>query len=446
MEPTTPKDFRSASPAPIEDPDFDIASPLEPPDRMEPAGLRWILGSGLVALVGIGGWIGYQTFLQSPPEPLSVVMAPVNRQDLEVSITEAGVVELGGQQTFKAPSDVTVQAVLVEERERVSQGQVLIELRDRDLQQRLDNQRVQNQINQLDLQRQQEVLQERQVRLRDAENRLRDSADLLAQGYISEDEFRDDQRSLEDEQSDVRNAEVEVTKAELRVQQDNVNTANIQLQLEDNQIVAPIDAIVLKVDVKAGDGVEREGRLLSIGDPTKETIRLQMTTLNAAKVGVGMPVRVSVIGPNPEVFEGQIRRISPQAITNQNNSEQSTVEAEAALSQPSDALIPGSAVSVDIILQQRQDALVVPVAALQRDADGPYVWVQDAENRAQKRPVTVGLETLEAIEILSGLDAGDEVVVGLPPEAEMTPGSLLTTPEEGANRDGPGSSRGRGEN
>ncbi|NER84862.1 MAG: efflux RND transporter periplasmic adaptor subunit, partial [Leptolyngbya sp. SIO1D8] len=362
-----------------------------------------------------------------------VITAPVTRSDLEDPITEAGVVELGGQQTFKAPGDVTVQAVLVEERQRVSQGQVLLELRDRDLQQTLDDQLVQNRINQLTLQRNQEILAERQARLGDAEARLQDSAELLEQGYISEDDFRRDRQAVEDAQSNLRDAEVELTKAELQVQQDQVKTENIRLQLEDNQITAPIDAIVLKVDVKPGDGVQREGRLLSLGDPNQETIRLQMTTLNASKVAVNMPVRVSLIGPNPDIFEGRIVRVSPQAVGDQNNADQSTVEAEARLNQPSGVLIPGSAVSVEILLQQRQNVLVVPVTALQRDAATPYVWVRTADNTAEQQEVETGLETLEAVEILSGLQTGDEIIVSLPPDVILTPGQPLTTPElEGA--------------
>ena len=259
---------------------------------------------------------------------MAVTLAPVGRADLEDTITESGVVELGGQQTFKAPSDVNVQAVLVEERERVSQGQVLLELRDRALQQRLADQIVENRINQLTYQRQQEILAERQSRLADAASRQQDSEDLLAQGFISEDDFRTDKRAFEDAQSAVRDAEVDLTKADLQVQQDQVTTESIRLQLEDNQIVAPMDAIVLKVEVKPGDGVEREGLLLSIGDPTQETIRLQLATLNAAQVGIGMPVRVSVIGPESDIFAGQIVRVSPQATSIQENAEQATVEAE----------------------------------------------------------------------------------------------------------------------
>ncbi|NEQ46087.1 MAG: efflux RND transporter periplasmic adaptor subunit [Leptolyngbya sp. SIOISBB] len=431
VESTTPEDIQTASPATLEnssdEADLDLWAE---PRRQEQAGLKWIIASGLTAVVGIGGWFGYRALIQSPPETVMVTMAPVSRDDLEEIITESGVVELGGQQTFKAPGDVTVQSVLVEERERVTRGQVLLELRDRGLQQRLSDRTVEARINQLDLRRKQEVLAERQSRVVDAESRLADSADLLEQGYISEDAFRNDKRELEDAQSALRNAEVELAQAQLRVEQDQLTLASLQLELADNQLVSPMDAIVLKVDVKPGDGVEREGRLLSIGDPTQESIRLEMTTLNAAKVGIGMPVRVSVIGPNPDVFDGRIIQVSPQAVTEGTNSEQSTVEAEASLNQPSESLIPGSAVSVDIILEQRQDALVVPVTAIQRDGEAPYVWVRDADNLARQREVTLGLETLEAVEIMAGLQEGDEIVVSLPPEASLAPGQPLSTEAE----------------
>ncbi|MEL6382490.1 MAG: efflux RND transporter periplasmic adaptor subunit [Cyanobacteria bacterium J06626_18] len=432
VDPSTQEDIQAASPPlpqlspPIEDPGL-----LDEPGQPRP-GLRWLFGSGLIALVGIGGWVGYQTFLRQPPPAVEVMTVPVARQNLEVTITEAGIVELGGQQTFKAPSDVTVQSVLVEERQRVSAGQVLLELRDRTLQQTLDDQLVENRINQLTLQRSQEVLAERQSRLADAEARLLDSQELLDQGYISEDDFRQDERAVEDAQSDVRDAEIDLAKAELQTQQDTVTINNIRLQLEDNQIITPLDAIVLKVDVKPGDGVEREGRLLSIGDPNQEVIRLQLTTLNAGKVAINQPVRVRLIGPNPEAFEGRIVRVSPQAVSDQNgNAEQATVEAEAQLTQPSDVLIPGSAVSVEVVLNQRQNVLVIPVTALQRDAATPYVWVRDANDTAQQREVETGLETLEAIEIVAGLQAGDEVIVSLPPEVTLTPGQPLIDPQPG---------------
>ena len=48
-------------------------------------------------------------------------------------------------------------------------------------------------------------------------------------------------------------------------------------------------------------GCRRVGQLLTIGDPFKETVRLRLSTLNAAKVELNMPVEVSLIGPESQV-------------------------------------------------------------------------------------------------------------------------------------------------
>jgi multidrug efflux pump subunit AcrA (membrane-fusion protein) len=73
--------------------------------------------------------------------------------------------------------------------------------------------------------------------------------------------------------------------------------------------------------------------------------------------------------------------------------------------------------------------LAVPVTAIQREGSQPYVWVKDADNTARKREVTLGLETLEAVEIVAGLQIDDEIVVSLPPDAELAEGQPLGTSE-----------------
>jgi HlyD family secretion protein len=142
-----------------------------------------------------------------------------------------------------------------------------------------------------------------------------------------------------------------------------------------------------------------------------------------------MPVRVSVIGPNPDVYPGRIARISPQALQGENDAanNQAKVEAEAILDRPSGELIPGSAVSVEIVLNQRRDVVAIPLNALHSQGGSDYVWVRDAAGTAQKRTVTVGLQTLESVEILSGLAVGDQLVVSSPADQPLVPGMAIST-------------------
>ena len=394
-------------------------------------GLKWISGSGILLVVLLGGWFAYQNLPQQSPKSIAVRTNLVKSGDIEVTITESGLVELGGQQTFKAPSDVTVQEVRVKERQRVKAGTVLLALRDRRLQQELQNQQVKNLQDKNTENRRREVVIERQKRLKDAEDRLADAKSLLAQGFISEDEFRTDKNAMEDALSSVKDAQVELANATLTVRNNQLNTNSLRTQLQDNKIVTPFEAVILKVEVKPGDGVQQEGRLLTIGDPNQEMVRVQLTTLNATKTKLNMPVKVSVIGPNPRPFLGRISRVSPQAIvsdkkaTSGNSSTPATVEAEIRLTQPSEGeLIPGSAVSVEVILDRRQNVLTVPLAALQTSQGSTFVWVKDTEGRAEQRQVKTGIQNLQVIEIVSGLLEGDEVVI-VPTEQVIISGTPL---------------------
>lgn len=389
-------------------------------------GLSWLAGSGLLLLVTLGGWFGYNRFFQSSDQSISVVTAPAQMGDIEITITASGTVELGGQQTFIAPADVTVETVAVTERQRVSAGSVLLSLRDRRLQQELTSARVQLQIAQNNLQRQRDRIQESQAKLDRAQNRLAESRTLFDQGFLSEEELLNDQDAAETAQAALKDAQVEQTNSELELGNQRLTIENLQTQLADNQILAPFDAAVLKIEVKAGDGVQQGGRLLTIGDPEQEIIRLQLSTLNASEVEVNLPARISVIGPNAETFEGFVSQISPQAIGSSGDSsgDQATVEAEVRLNVPSDALIPGSAVSVDIIVNQRREVVTVPLTAIQQDAEQTYVWIKADDSTAEKRPVEVGLQGVEAAEITTGLAVDDQVVVFLP-DVPLTPGMPL---------------------
>ena len=415
---------------------------LSEPEIKRRSGVKWIVGSGVLLTVALFGWLGYNSFVKEPVEPLIIPTMPVQTGDIEVTITESGTVELDGQQTFKSPGDVTVEAVPVQERQRVGAGTVLLQLRDRGLQQQLVNQQIQAEKTDNSLARRQEVIREQEEKLRKARERLADSKDLFDRGFISEDAYRQDEQSVEDALSGIKDAQVELTNVQLDIQNNLLTMENILTQLEDNQIVAPMDAVVLNVNVKPGDGVSQGGQLLTIGDPFKETVRLRLSTLNAAKVELNMPVEVSLIGPESQVFAGRISRVSPQVVSSTEGGggdSQGSVEAEAILDAPSNGtLIPGSVVSVEIVLDAQRSVVTVPLTALQSEGPSRFVWVKDEQGEAEKRTVDVGLENVQSAAILSGLEAGEEIVPALPPDAEIVPRMPLTAGDAGLSEGRPG--------
>jgi len=239
----------------------------------------------------------------------------------------------------------------------------------------------------------------------------------------------------------IMEAQVALREANLAVSTDTRELRRLQLglqkikqQLQDNVVTAPVNGKILKIMVKDGDGVQLRTPLLTLGDPTQEVVSLQLSTLDAAQVRVNQLARISVIGPNIQSFSGRVQSLSPQASSTGNEGQlsesgQAIVPATVRLNTPTRTLIPGSQVSVEIVLKQRQNVVVLDMEAIQRakadfDPSGtpkPYVWVRDNQGKAQKKDITLGLEGLTNVEVTSGLRPGATVV--LPPtDSEVKPG------------------------
>ncbi len=296
-------------------------------------------------------------------------------------------------------------------------------------------------------------LQSQQDEVRNAESALRD-----AQSAVSTDTLELQRLQLEGQQPSQLEEKVMTAQAELREAQSAVNTDNrelqrlqvergsIQQQLQNNIVTAPITGEVLDIQVKNGDGLKPGDILLTLGNPAQELVKLELSTLDAAKVKVNQKARVQVIGPNPRPFNGQVKSLHPQAIASDSNQEgsrrgqsgQAKVPATVQLDQPSLTLIPGSQVSVEIILEQRQNVVALDLAAIGRSGPKPFVWMRDNQGRAQKKNITLGLEGVTKIEVTSGLRPGEEIILplaetpleaGVPVIPQSTPSSPPSSPK-----------------
>jgi len=402
------------------------------PQKRHWGAIAWLLGSGSLGLVGLGGgWI-YQTYFNPPPKAVAVMLVPVKRGTVEVTVSESGSMELGGQQTLKAPREVTVERVNVREGQRVQKGQPLVMLRDREVQDSLRDQEVENKKFGLDFARNREKVAEVQAQVTAAEKRLEESQELLSRGFISETELQTDQEKLDQVRSQLRDAQVEQQKAQLDVVKGQEKLNGLQQQFGDRVVTAPINGIVMKLEVKSGDGVKTETNLLTLGDPTQELVKLQLTTLNAAKVRMNQVTRVSTIGPGAKTFTGRVISLSPQATSPEGSGgfgggedgSQAKVDARVLLDRPSNTLIPGSLVSVEIITEQRRNVVAVPPEMVQRDEGDPFVWLKDSQSKAEKKTVTLGLQGLQLVEVTAGLNAGDMLVMA-PPTMPLEAGAVL---------------------
>lgn len=279
-------------------------------------------------------------------------------------------------------------------------------------------------------------LQEQKEQVRNAEFAVRDAqsvvnAEILELQRLQAEKQRPSQ--LQDKvieaQSELQEARSTVNTDSSELQRLQVEQESIQQQLQNNIVTAPIAGKVLDVQVKDGDGVKPGDVLLTLGNPAQELVNLHLSTLNATKVRVKQKARIKVIGPDAKSYQGQVKSLYPQAIAQDDNpdssrrqSAQAKVPAIVQLDEPTGTLIPGSQVSVEIIQEQRQNVLTLDPSAIERSESKPFVWIRDDYGKAQKRPITLGLEGATHVEVRSGLRP-DEHVILPPPETPLKPGT-----------------------
>ena len=279
---------------------------------------------------------------------------------------------------------------------------------------------------------QEDEVRKAKVSLREEQSQINtDLLDLKSRQIHRQDKEQDLQEKVIAAESGVRQAQLEVATHSPTLQSSLLEYRKKEQELKNNMVTASIDGKVLNIQVKNGDGVPQGTELLTLGDPSQELVKLQLSTLNAAKVRPKQSVRISIIGPNPKQFSGQVDSLyilaqsgNSKGNDDSNQGSQPTVPATVRLDAPTRTLIPGSQVNVEIILQQRQKVVVLNTEVIVRSESKPFVWIRDSQGKAQKRSVTLGLEGLTQVEITSGLRPGDSVVIP-PPEPSLNPGTPI---------------------
>lgn len=380
------------------------------------------------------------------------------------------------QQSSLANKDLEIdkqQIVLERSRQKVTEAQEKLTVAQKELQKPIIE-KLEIEKQELNLARSRQKVVEAKEKLLVEQEKLKNLERLLAKGFIPKNELeqqqaaaRESQASLKESQLEVNTNIIELQRLKIEKEQQiekqekllaarsglqearsevNVNARELQRlqverkkteeQLKNNIIAAPIAGKILDIKVNQGDGVQAGDDLLTLGNPAKELVKLELGTLDATKVKVGQLAKINVIGGESREFTGRVQSVSPQAISSEDSSNssggggrgqlsgQAKVPVTIELSKPTGSLIPGSKVSVEIVVQQRSKVVALNVEQIVRTEGKPFVWVIDNKGKAQKRNVVLGLEGATQIEVKSGLKAGDKVILPTP-DTNLKPGTLI---------------------
>lgn len=219
------------------------------------------------------------------------------------------------------------------------------------------------------------------------------------------------QKELEDARRELAEARAARAQAQAAVQNATVLEARTVVRARFNGVIA-------KRAHNPGDMVEATAAdvILRVIDPSRLQVVASVAIPDLARVQVGRPARILVAGKDEEEPGTVLTRpaaVDPGGVA---------ADVRIAFTGPT-RLAAGTPVRVEIVAEQRANAIAVPVEAVLTEDEEKYVMVAGADNKAHKRKVTVGLTTPKQVEITGGLKAGENVIVkgqqGLPDEATI---------------------------
>ena len=228
---------------------------------------------------------------------------------------------------------------------------------------------------------------------------------LYDKALVSADEFERVDQALKQAKEELASS-----KESLEIIRDGVSSSNASGS--STLIRSTISGLILDIPVKVGNSVINSN---TFNDGTTIATVANMDDLifdgnidetEVGRIGVGLPVRITVGALQDLSFDATLEYIAPKA-TESNGT--NLFEIKASVKVPSGTTIrSGYSANAEIVLQRAEDVVTIPESAIQYEGDSTYVYIPGAEGY-ERRNVTTGISDGVTIEVREGLAEGDKV-------------------------------------
>jgi HlyD family secretion protein len=352
----------------------------------------------LLGIAVITAVVAYTFWSGSRPIQVSVIEVGYGDVQSTVSNTRAGTVDACRRAGMSPSVGGQIAALPVREGDAVKSGQIMLELWNVDL------------LAELELTRRDAVAS----RARKDEVCIR--ADIAAQEGQRLQSLLDKQlASVEEAQRAV--GEAKAQKAACKAAKDStlVNDANIMVseaRLERTRLRAPFDGVIAEINGELGEFVTPS----PVGIATPATVDLidasclyisaPIDEVDAPAVSAGQKALITMDAFPDHKYPGVVTRVAPYVLDVEKQARTVEIEAEIENSD-GEKLLPGYSADVEIVLETRKNVLRVPAQTI---IGGSRVFVLEG-NTLQERAIVIGIRSWEYAEVLSGLEAGEQVLL-----------------------------------
>lgn len=405
---------------------------------------RKIIGIGIavVILAGLGA------FIASRNNAIEVNSSAVMLGHIAEYVEDLGVVKSKNHENIYTPVSGRVNEVMVDIGDKVKKDDTLL---------KLDEDQLERQIAELEAQRANILAQYEEVKkpidsrsikkleleIADMERKLKNSEEsvidmklLLETGAVSNDEYENAIRSLDTERSDLAKTKLDLellkkplsaniaAQYEAQLKQLDIQREELMDIDEDLAIIAGTNGTVLRKDVEKGSFLQAGMLVMEIVDVDNLYIESDILVGDIGSIKEGLEVVISSKDLGIDHLAGKVTKIHPNAFSKVSDLgvEQKRIKVDIDILDPATNLKPGYDLDIKIITNSKENALQIPENAVFTMDKKDYVFVDD-NGKAKLREIERGLESDRQVEVLSGLEEGEIVI--LSPDSDLEDGARI---------------------
>lgn len=271
--------------------------------------------------------------------------AGVERRTIEVAVSSAGIVEPLATIEVKSKASGEVLELLVETGDTVEQGALMVSIDPRTVRNRLDQSNAE--------------LKAAMSRREIAQTQKARAESLVAAGTLT--------------QSDLEQSVLDLANAEAQVVTSRVSVENARIAVDDTDIRAPISGTIIFKPVEKGQVITSPTQdfsggtmLMQMADLSAVQIRSLVDETDIGKVRPGMTASVLVAAYPNQPFPGEVIKIEPQAVVEQNVTMFAVL---ISIQNPDGLLMPGMNAEVEVSIVRSENVMTIPVMALRTNRD-----------------------------------------------------------------------------
>ncbi len=364
--------------------------------------------------------------------PLSYL---VKRGNIVEAVSEQGRLEPLRYAEVVTENNGKIKEVLVQEGDTVSEGQPLFILDTEDLEisrlraeanlraKQAELAKVLHQPTETELRQQELQYQEALTAYQNARKNWERNQKLFQSGAISQEDLNNSEQEVVVKEASLRFAEAQLKEIKSLPKEEDVEIAksavtqaeadlkSIEKDIRSATITAPFSGTVLKIDVEQGETILAEETLAVVADLSTMKVIVPVNEADIVKVRPGQKAQVSLDAFPGQIFEGTVVSTSQYGKTEENVVTYDTI---IHLDNSQGLLRSNMTADATIIIQERENTLLVPLNALQEEEGKTFVLVKRGEKEnPEKRQVKVGIRSDTFAEIEEGVKKGEEILITL---------------------------------